>query len=118
MRRLNEREEVAVPLGVLFVPIILMRTNNYQVAAFGVVLFIAIYILYSKYFFPDIRSKVVTLLGAVTVGVYGLASCRNGRCKDYSHDLFDGLTWSDSVYIAYLVTVSLLIFKNYKKKYR
>ncbi|MBM7424674.1 hypothetical protein HNR64_003007 [Spongiibacter marinus] len=118
MRRLNEREEVAVPLGMLFVPIILMRTSNYQVAVFGVVLFFAIYIFYSKYFFPDTRSKIVALLGAVTVGIYGLDSCRNGKCNDYSHDIFEGIVWSDSVYIAYLVTVSFLIFKNYRKNYR
>ena len=117
MRRLNEREEIAVALGILLLPIILMRTNDYQVAAIGAVLFLAIYIFYSKYFFPDMRSRIVTFLWAVTVGLYGLVSCRKGRCNDGFHEIFESLVWSDSVYIAYIVSVSFPILRYFKRNY-
>ncbi|MGB1542101.1 MAG: hypothetical protein ACPHBL_01115, partial [Spongiibacter marinus] len=61
MRALNEREQLSVPLSISLLPLF-FRSNDIEVMLFGGIFFVLSMALYSKYYFPSRKLKLVAFL--------------------------------------------------------
>ncbi len=102
MRALNEREQLSVPLSISLLPLF-FRSNDIEVVLFGGIFFILSMALYSKYYFPGRKPKLVAFLSVFLLAVYGIYSCSIGYCYG-NHELLASIRPFDVIYLIYMVS--------------
>jgi len=102
MRALNEREQLAVPLSISLLPLF-FRSNDIEVVLFGGIFFILSMALYSKYYFPGRKPKLVAFLSVFLLAVYGIYSCSIGYCYGKYESLVSMRPF-DVIYLIYMVS--------------
>jgi len=102
MRALNEREQLSVPLSISLLPLF-FRSNDIEVMLFGGIFFVLSMALYSKYYFPGRKLKLVAFLSVFLLAVYGVYSCSIGYCYA-KYELLASIRPFDVIYLIYMVS--------------